>query len=196
MRVFLAVPADAAWVESASKLTALLRGTLPPAAWTRPGSWHLTLQFLGEISKEAADRFADAIGDRMAFAAEGSLLPGGAILLPGPGRPRVLGAGFSSSSSALPGLSDLACAAEDAAERLGVRATRRAFRPHVTLARVREPWPAEAVESFRRRTDSWAFPPWPVRSCVLYRSQLRPSGALHTPLREWALASPALPVRA
>ena len=31
---------------------------LPRASWTRPESWHLTLKFLGEITREAAERFA------------------------------------------------------------------------------------------------------------------------------------------
>jgi 2'-5' RNA ligase len=192
LRVFLAVPADAAWVESARKLLGRLTPALPRASWTRPESWHITLKFLGDIPGEAAERFADAIGERVAAAPGGELTGGGAILLPPHGRPRVLGIGFAASSSALAPLSDVARAAETLGRRVGAQASDRPFRPHVTLGRVREPWPASAVDAFRREADAWAFPEWPVRSCVLYESRLQPLGAIHTPLHEWTLA-PAIP---
>jgi 2'-5' RNA ligase len=196
LRVFLAVPADAAWVESARKLVGSLSSALPRASWTRPESWHLTLKFLGEIPVEAAERFASEIGERVAAAPGGELSGGGAILLPPRGRPRVLGVGFAASSSALPPLAGLARIAEEAARRVGAPAEDRAFRPHVTLGRVRVPWAAAAVESFRTATDAWAFPDWPVRSCVLYQSRLQPTGAIHTPLRQWEMAPSISAVRA
>ena len=195
MRVFLAVPADAGWVASARELTRRLAASLPRASWTRPESWHLTLKFLGEIPEEAAERFAEAIGPAAAESPGGVLSRGGALLLPDPRRPRVLGVGFS-PGPALERLAAIAREAQAAGRRAGVPAEKRSFRPHVTLGRLREPWPAEAVEAFRREADGWAFPDWPVRSCILYESRLHPSGAEHRPLREWALAPGAPAVRA
>jgi RNA 2',3'-cyclic 3'-phosphodiesterase len=154
----------------------------------------VTLKFLGEISAETAERFALAIGEAVENARAGSLSSGGALLLPGRGRPRVLGIGFAEASTALASLSAVAREAELAFRRLGGDAENRAFRPHVTLGRVRQPWPREAVERFVREADAWSFPDWPVRSCVLYESCLNPSGAVHTPLREWALAPEGAPV--
>jgi 2'-5' RNA ligase len=188
VRVFLATPCDAAWSEQARQLLARVRPDSPPASWTRPDSWHVTLKFLGEISAETADRFALAIGEALGNLRAGSLSSSGALLLPGPGRPRVLGIGFAESSTALPSLSAVARGAELAFRRLGGEAENRAFRPHVTLGRVRQPWPREAVERFAREADAWSFPDWPVRSCILYESRLQSSGAVHTPLREWAFS--------
>jgi RNA 2',3'-cyclic 3'-phosphodiesterase len=188
MRVFLAVPPDPAWVESARAIVERARRDAPPASWTRPESWHLTLKFLGEVSEETAEAFGRAIEPALAAAAPGSLVHGGALLLPGRGRPRVLGAGFAEGSGALASLADVAAAAEAASRSLGGEPETRAFRPHVTFARVRAPWPREAVERYAREADAWRFPEWPVHRCVLYRSRLAPTGAVHTPLREWALA--------
>lgn len=193
MRVFLAVPADADWVESARRLVGRLTPALPRASWTRPESWHITLKFLGDIPAEAAERFADAIDDCATAVPGGDLSGGGATLFPPRGRPRVLGIGFAPGSSALAPLADLAREAETLGRRVGARAEDRPFRPHVTLGRVREPWPAAAIGAFRREADAWVFPEWPVRSCVLYESRLHPSGAIHTPLHAWTLA-PAIPV--
>jgi 2'-5' RNA ligase len=188
MRVFLAVPPDPAWLDSARALLDRARRDSPPASWTRPESWHMTLKFLGEVSKETAEAFARAIDPALAAASSGSLAPGGPLLLPGRGRPRVLGVGFAAGSAGLAPLSAVASAAAAAFRRLGGEPETRAFRPHVTFARVRRPWPREAVERYVREVDAWTFPDWPVRTCVLYQSRLAPSGAVHTPLREWTLA--------
>jgi 2'-5' RNA ligase len=191
MRVFLAVPPDPAWADSARGLVDRVRPASPPASWTRPESWHLTLKFLGEITEDTAEAFAKAIEPAFAAAPAGSLAPGGALLLPGRARPRVLGVGFAERSAGFASLSAVAAAAERASRDLGGEPETRAFRPHVTFARIRRPWPAEAVELYAREADAWRFPDWPVRSAVLYRSRLAPSGAVHTPLREWVLAGEA-----
>jgi RNA 2',3'-cyclic 3'-phosphodiesterase len=196
LRVFLAIPANPAWVASAAALVGRLQATLPRASWTRPESWHLTLKFLGEIPEEAATRFALAIGPAALLSPEGDLSAAGAILLLSRGRPRVLGVGFAAHSSAFEPLENLARIAEEAGRLAGIPPSHRAFRPHVTLARIRDPWDPVAVESFRTETDHCVFPAWPVRSCVLYRSRLQPSGAVHTPLEEWMMAASSPGVRA
>ena len=196
MRAFLAIPADAGWAASAGALLARLRPGSPPASWTRPESWHITLKFLGEISPDSAVRFARKVGDAVANAPGGTLSSGGSLFLPSPARPRVLGIGFDAASSAMPALAELASAAERAFRKLGGDAESRAFRPHVTFARVRRPWSREAIENYRRAVDAWSLPPWPVRTSVLFESRLAPSGAVHTPLAEWTLAPAAAEMRA
>jgi RNA 2',3'-cyclic 3'-phosphodiesterase len=193
VRAFLAVPADPAWVDSARELVGRLEPALPRASWTRPQAWHLTLKFLGEIDDGAAVRFGEAIEASAALEAE--VVSRGAIVLPSDGRARVLGVGFAPGLG-LSSLARLAAKAEEAAVDIGVAPDARPFHPHVTLARLRSPWPAAAVRSFRDEVDRWAFPAWPVRSCVLYRSRLDPSGAVHTPVREWGMPAPAVEPRA
>jgi RNA 2',3'-cyclic 3'-phosphodiesterase len=196
MRVFLAVPPDPAWVERARALVERVRREAPSASWTRPESWHLTLKFLGEVSEETAEAFGRALDPPLGAAVPGSLVYAGALLLPGRNRPRVLGAGFAEGSGGLAALADIAAAAEAASRRLGGEPETRTFRPHVTFARVRAPWPREAVDRYAREADGWSFPEWPVRRCVLYKSRLAPTGAVHTPLREWTMASRAAELRA
>ena len=69
-------------------------------------------------------------------------------------------------------------------------------RAHVTFARIRESWPPEAVEQYRREVTAWTFPPWLARSCVLFESRLGPEGAVHTPLYEWTFQGGPRGVRA
>jgi 2'-5' RNA ligase len=195
VRAFLAVPADTAWVESALRLSRRLRESLPRASWTRPEAWHLTLKFLGEISEGAAASFAARIEPEILRHPEVEVSPGAPVVFPRRGRPRVLGIGFS-PSAALDVLAEIAREADDAAAAVGVPAEGRNFQPHVTLARLRDPWPPAAVEAFRSEASAWALPPWRASSCALFRSRLDPAGSVHTPVREWRLAGQSQAVRA
>lgn len=183
MRAFLAVPGDPEWIASAREFGERFRPKLPPASWTRPESWHLTLRFLGEIAEAAASRFAEAI-EAAPPIPEVTLSPGGPVVFPPHGRPRVVGVGFAPGTAA-GALAEAARTAERAARAIGAEPEDRPYRPHVTLARLREPWNRGALDAFREAARAWPFPDWRVRSIVLYASRLLPSGAVHTPLKEW-----------
>jgi 2'-5' RNA ligase len=190
VRAFLAVPADPDWAAAAEPLVARLRRDLPRASWSRPEAWHLTLKFLGEVSEENAVRYAEAIAPIAASAHAGALAAGGPLVLPPRGRPRVLAAGFAPSEAGA-ALEELARGADEAASRIGVDREGRPFRPHVTFARVRDPWPPSAVEAFRSAVRDAPLPAFRCAECVLYSSRLDPAGAVHTPLREFGFATHA-----
>jgi len=190
MRTFLAVPGDPDWAASVRRLRDDLKVRLPAASWTRPDSWHLTLRFLGEISEEAADRFAERIAPAASSVPAAALVASGPVVFPLRGRPRTLGVGFDEPAVEA-ALGGVARAAERAAREIGCEPQTRPFRAHVTLARLREPWPPSAIEDAVRAVSDWAFPSFAVRGVVLNSSRLDPAGAVHTPLREWAAAAEA-----
>ena len=194
-RAFLAVPSDGLWVESARGLVARLEQSLPRASWTKPSSWHLTLKFFERITPGEARAFTAAIEPVAAGAVEGDIAASGAVVFPPRGHARVLGVGFA-SSPALEEITSVARDAEAVARGLGLQEERRPFHPHVTLARLRSPWPSEPVETYRKEVEGWTFPAWHVRSCVLYESRLLREGAVHTPLEEWSFAGGPRGVRA
>lgn len=173
------------WGESARGLVGAVRPESPEAAWTRPDAWHMTLKFLGESPRAVLEEFAHEIAAAAAATAPGELQAAGAAIFPERGTPRVLAVGFT--GAALEGVERLAAAAESAARRLRLAEEQRPFHPHVTLARLRSRWPADAIERFRAAAAGWTFPPWQTRTCVLYASRLGPKGAAHTPLAEWTL---------
>jgi RNA 2',3'-cyclic 3'-phosphodiesterase len=195
IRAFLAIPSDGLWVESARGLLARLEPSLPRASWTKPSSWHLTLKFFERIPPEPVTAFGAAIGRVAAELVPGEMRSGGAVVFPARGPARVLGVGFA-PSPALDEVSRLAREAEEQARALGLPEEKRAFHPHVTLARLRSSWPDEAVETFRREVEAWSFPAWQARACVLYESRLLPEGAAHTPLEEWSFIGGPRGVRA
>ena len=188
MRVFLAVAGDPVWIESARRLSRDLQVRLPKASWTRPEGWHLTVRFLGEISEGAASRFADQLALAASGLGAGELRAAGPAIFPSPSRPRTIGVAFDlEASEGL--LGAVARASETAAREIGCDPVTRPFRPHVTFARLRNPWARTAVDEAASVIRAWAFPPWRVASVVLYRSRLDPAGAVHEPLREWRAAA-------
>ena len=70
----------------------------------------------------------------------------------------------------------------------GVTLDRGDFRAHLTLFRIRDPWPPACIEIFNGALRDYKSDPFTVDSVTLFSSELNPKGAIHTPLRTFALA--------
>jgi RNA 2',3'-cyclic 3'-phosphodiesterase len=138
VRLFVAiVPPDGALAELGGAV-APLRAARPELRWTGPEDWHLTLAFLGEVE----ERVTGDLRVRMERAASRhpvqplAVQGGGAF--PGPSRARVLWAGIRADR---PALAALAASVAAGARRAGAPPPDegRRYRPHLTLARCRQP---------------------------------------------------------
>src|SRR5262249_30259336 len=107
---------------------------------------------------------------------------------PGPKRPRVLWAGITGGLREL-GL--LAADVERACEPLGFPPEGRPFRGHVTLGRVRSPEGIAKVVAAMARFEGRPSGEWTAAEFALYRSTLRPTGAIYTPFATFALEGPS-----
>ena len=109
---------------------AALSAPLPGAHWVPPENFHISLRFAGDIDPRRAREFADALAhidhDVFALRIEGVGIFGG-------NDPRALWAGVGPS----PALDALQRAHDRAARNAGLPPDNRAFKPHVTLARLR-----------------------------------------------------------
>jgi RNA 2',3'-cyclic 3'-phosphodiesterase len=108
----------------------LMRAPLHGARWVEAENMHITLRFAGDIDGRTADDFADHLAAISAAPFPASIVGAGAF---GGRDPRVLWAGVEPS----PQLEALYRANERAARAAGLEADPRAFKPHVTLARMR-----------------------------------------------------------
>jgi RNA 2',3'-cyclic 3'-phosphodiesterase len=138
VRLFVAlVPPPEAMAELESAV-APLRPGWPRLRWTSQAAWHVTLAFLGEVGEA---RLA-ALADRLERAASRhpsqvtSIRDAGAF--PSAARGRVLWVGIHGHQSALAALAGSVAAG---ARRAGAPSPDegRRYRPHLTLARCREP---------------------------------------------------------
>jgi RNA 2',3'-cyclic 3'-phosphodiesterase len=149
--------------------------------WARPDTWHLTLAFLGEV----ADRLVPGLDRRLRRAA--ARHPACEVSLAGAGRfgGRVLWIGFGGEVA---GLRRLAASVQAASRRAGADVDERPLRPHITLARARDPLdlrPAVAALA------AYSGPRWTAAEIVLVRSRLGagPGGtAMHEALSRHPLA--------
>ena len=114
--------------------TAPLRTRIPGFRWVPPENLHLTLVFLGWVQAGDVDQIRVAIETSVASAAPFTAKLGAAGRFPDRGRARVLWVGFEGGVEFLAGLADRARAA--VADRV---TDGRPFRPHITVARARQP---------------------------------------------------------
>jgi 2'-5' RNA ligase len=171
--------------EIAAKLEDLLDRLRPAATlnWSRVENLHITTRFIGEWPD---DRLAELT------AVLRKLPPGGEIPIavrglgwfPNPHSPRILYAGVEAPQS----LADLARAISDALSAIGVPREERPFRPHLTLARIKEPGKAGPVRRAIGVLESTDFGALTADRFHLYLSRPTTSGSIYTRLEEYRLA--------
>ena len=153
-------------------------GTKGKVKWVPADQLHLTLVFAGDLDRAAVDALADEL--RQVACPRLSLQLEGLGHFPPRGEPRVVWAQLGGDVAALQALyEDLA----DRAERHGVERDKRGFVPHVTLGRVRSRFGAYAlVDELPKVAAELNRKPFAPTALVLYESELRPAGPIHTPL--------------
>jgi 2'-5' RNA ligase len=180
MRLFVAAEIPDSVREALSRGLGGLKRDLGPARWVRAEGIHITLKFLGELEESVIPPFEEAARRGLAGCAPVRIELGGGGFFPDARRPRVAWIGGRAN-----GLERWAEVLEAAAESIGVARERRPFSLHLTLARLERPWGARAVETFGVHTDKWRLTPFEATEAVLFRSELKPSGAVYTALSRW-----------
>jgi 2'-5' RNA ligase len=180
IRLFIAVDLPEAVRDVLRSGLGRLRRDQPQARWVRVEAMHITLKFLGERSEEVVEELDGRMQEAVSTLAPVMVRLGGAGFFPTPRRPRVAWIGGSA-----PGLAEWAETVERCAEAVGVPRETRPFSLHLTLARLESPWGVQATEHFTVQVGKWAFPEFTAGEIILFRSELRPSGAEYTALRRW-----------
>lgn len=190
MRLFLAINLEPAMRRSVIDATSPLRDAAPSLSWMDEGRLHLTLKFLGAQSQDLVAPLSEAISDvaskhrtfRMRVAEIGAF--------PNFRRARVVWMGVERE----PRLEFLHHDVELACQQLGFELEGRPFRPHLTLARVKDRTDIEELRRLSRAGKKVDFEAETVvRSIDLMKSNLDRASAeagaryerLHAaPLRE------------
>ncbi len=143
--------------------------------WVEAENLHLTVRFLGEVPEERLEEVVAAGREAARECPSFPLSLGGLGFFPPQGPVRVAWVGVGEQKE----LFELREKLEEALRLRGFPPEEREFRPHLTLARAREPVsrkllpdpsPGEGGISIRGGGSFWA------RELVLFRSLLRPTG--------------------
>ena len=140
--------------------------------WVHPENLHVTLRFLSDINTLQIARITQHVTEAIRGIAPFRVQLGAVKPFPSE-RPHVLSVAVTATTS----LQQLALAVERGVEAAGLKAETRPFLPHLTLGRSRVPT-FPHFESIPVR-NMGAFT---TKEIVLFRSELRRSGAIHTPV--------------
>lgn len=188
MRLFVAVALDPRVVrkiaECGEELRRRVQGHAPHArvSWVPADRLHVTVRFIGEAGDTQAERIAASLAPALTVAPFDALFHGvGAF--PERGAPRVFWAGI------IGGVESLSALEQEVAARLascGIAAEQRPYRPHVTLARVREAAGLRTRMLFDGLLDR-RFGTSAVDAITLFQSRPSPKGSTYVPLQSTKL---------
>ena len=149
---------------------------------------HLTLKFLGDVPAEQVEGIATAVSEAASAHGAFELRLGGAGAFPNRNSPRVLWVGLEGE---LEPLRSLHRSTEDALADLGFPRDKRAFNPHLTVARIRGgTYPRDRRSASRALVSGWSARGLgiAVDSVSLMRSILLPDGAVYERLASMPLS--------
>ncbi len=171
-----------------------IRGLAPDARWVSPESLHLTLKFIGEQPDATVSNIENAL--RAVSAPSFQVAFRGSGFFPTEKSARVFWIGIDAE----PALAQLAALVEKALVPLGIPPEKRAFSPHLTLARAGDRSGApgrqrgdrpnrrfSALQAKLSTLPASEFGTMNAAEFFLYRSQLSSRGAQYTKIAQFAL---------
>jgi 2'-5' RNA ligase len=150
--------------------------------WSPVYNLHVTLKFIGEWPEDKLPQLETALRSlppRDPIPAEVK----GFGWYPNPHHPRVFWVGVQGGEP----LAALANDIDVALSPLGIKSEDRPFNAHLTLARIKEPAPLQALRSTIAQLESVEYGAFPVDRFYLYRSQPGSAGSIYTKLSEYPL---------
>lgn len=151
---------------------AAVQGRVPHARWQEDDQLHLTVRYIGEVERPVAEDVALALGQIHASAPTVALAGVGAF--DKQKRVDALWAGVAPHDA----LAALHKKVDQALVRIGLDPERRAYMPHITLARLpRSAGTGPAIEQWRARNAALSSDPFTFDALILYESRLGRDGA-------------------
>ena len=155
-----------------------VREAVPDAAasWSRPDNIHLTMKFFGNVDHVRVPVISAAAARVVKEFSPIQIEVGKTGVFPRPSRPQVLWIGIDDSSGALSKLQERL---EDEFALEGFAKEDRAFRPHLTIARIRRPQSANRLAEVHLGLEFSAVAVQ-FSELILFRSELSPKGSKYT----------------
>lgn len=179
MRTFIAIEVSEEVRRGLGRVLEELKKVDADVRWVRPESVHLTLKFLGEIDPGRVTEIQWALREVAGRYRPFSLVASGIGCFPRWESPRVVWVGLEGEVHKIVALQR---EVEEALVALGFPREDRAFKPHLTLGRVRTPKGRQALVRKMREWEGEKIGEFWVQSLVEFESELSPSGARYTPL--------------
>lgn len=180
-RLFSALELPPDLLAQLTEVQAQFKAATPRGAvrWARPQGIHITLKFYGDVSAERVPALEAGLTRAAAASAPLDLTVQGLGVFPNPIQPQVIWAGLHGD---LAPISQLAAQVEAEAALLGFAPERRAFKPHLTLGRVRanlRPADLLTLMGILEQAQAQVLGALRADTLSLMASELRPMGAVY-----------------
>ena len=181
IRTFLAIELPEKITYTISKVQEEIKSYGLKIRWVRPENIHLTLKFLGDIKTADTEKVARAVSESVTGHPPISLAVKGIGVFPGIKKPRVLWLGISKQVDLLTALQKTL---DDKLEAMGFPKEKRPFRGHLTLGRIKSIIDPKTLHDVLKEFTMFESERFFADRIILYKSDLKPKGAVYTKLIE------------
>jgi len=185
IRAFIAIELPEKVIASIGRIQESMRSHGFRVRWVRPQNIHLTLKFLGNIKAVETEMIKQAMLESAGGSAPISMAARGIGVFPGIKRPRVLWVGIGGQIGAL---IELQTALDEKLAAIGFSKEKRAFKGHLTMGRVKDKIDPKKLLGALKEFAGFETEPFVADRMILFKSDLKPTGAVYTKLMEANLA--------
>jgi len=179
LRTFIAIELPEKIVSAISKVQEGIRSYGFKIRWVRPENIHLTLKFLGNIKEDDTKKVGNTIFESVKGYKPISLKAKGIGVFPGIKKPRVIWTGISDQLNLL---TELQKTLDEKLEEIGFPKEKRPFRGHLTLGRAKAKIDPKRLSDALKEFAKFESESFSADRVILYKSELRPKGAVYTKL--------------
>ena len=178
-RIFIGIPVEsekAAGQAEKWKYEPDLNGYI--LKWTKPSNWHITLIFLGNTPETTLGLLQNLISESFAEVPAFMTEIAGIGVFPNARNPKVLWLGIENLQPLMRGFFILT----ELLQQVGFSLENKPFKPHLTLARIRNSAQGKPITSMIETYQNCTFGSVEIKSVVLYESISTNDGPLYNPL--------------
>jgi 2'-5' RNA ligase len=190
IRTFIAIELPEETRQTLAAIQQELKRTGAGVRWVKPSSIHLTLKFLGNIHPGQVDDIAAVTAQVVRSEPLLTLRAAGLGTFPSQQNPRVIWVGIEGEVKRLTHIQNRL---ENDLVALGFAREKRGFRAHLTLGRVKDKGNRQGLIAAMTELEIPEFNSFDVTEIILYKSELRPTGAIYTKLHRMPLTASGSP---
>jgi len=184
LRSFIAIELSPLIKAKIEEIQNKLKSLTSEVRWVRPEGIHLTLKFLGNIEEERIPEISDIIRKCSTDTTSFTLKVHSLGAFPNEKNPKVIWVGAEDNSGTLGKLQQFL---ENRLSTIGFKVEKRAFSPHLTLGRLKSPKGGSRLTQGLEDYKYFDFGTFEAKEVCLFKSELKPGGAIYTKLKTFPL---------